>query len=29
MLAQMQRLPAFPTVIWQKAPPVSPTFRLH
>jgi hypothetical protein len=29
MLAQMQRLPAFPTVIWQKAPPVTPAFRLH
>lgn len=29
MLAQMQRLPAFPTVIWQKAPAVTPAFRLH
>jgi hypothetical protein len=29
MLAQMQRLPAYPTVIWQKAPPVTSAFRLH
>ncbi|MGI3209518.1 hypothetical protein ACROSR_00215 [Roseovarius tibetensis] len=29
MLAQMQRLPNFPTVIWQKAPPVTSAVRLH
>jgi len=29
MLAQMQRLPDFPTVIWQKAPPLTSSLRLH